>query len=190
MEITPSWDVYVCLHAVVLIAQGREREAERRLAAAVRDLGATPRVFAVLAYLAAKAGDLERARLLDAQAKKDRERYARCYYLPLVWGSLAGLRPPHDQLGRAVTGNLDIQAVAPKEESETLRLRRRAEERLARGELDAAYGDIARVVSKYPADGFARRIQARCLDALGEAQAAADDRKLLPFILPPEALKE
>jgi Flp pilus assembly protein TadD len=184
----PRNEWYHALGALVLLAQNGERAAAERLIAGLRIHPRGPHLLPLLAYLAALHGDLERARALEAEARKSFAIYARCFLaLEPTWRAAAFARPPHDVLGRALVLEQDLAAVVPAEPSRSLVTRRRGEEQLQRGEIDAALALAERALWDDPADGSARLLKARCCIALGYRDAALHELEFVETLAPNRA---
>jgi hypothetical protein len=138
----------------------------------------------LLAYIAAKHGDLERARALAERARRDREETVKCYLSDEEW-RVAALAPgPLGAFGKALMLELDLEALAPKEAPDQLKWRRRGEERLKRGEVELALADAERALAEDPADGSARLLRAQCLIDLDQIAAVGHDLDVCERLAP------
>ncbi len=169
-------EYYHALHALILLGDGRVREGADRIVRGLRYAPRGPHLLPLLAYLAARHGDVERARALEALAREAQRRSARCWLaMDPCWRAAARAKPPYDVVGKALAMELDFASIFPAVPARTLALRRRGEERFARGEHELALADADRALGDDPADGYARLLRARCFLALGHLDAARAD---------------
>jgi serine/threonine protein kinase/Flp pilus assembly protein TadD len=184
-------DTYVdALEAMILLARGERRHAAERIVAGLRTYKRSPPVISLTAYLAAKAGDLDRARALAVLAREVREEHAKAFLaLDPCWRAAARAPGVGAEVARAITDDIDAASLAPAELAPSVVFRRRGEERFARGEVEGALADAARALAEDPLDGSAWLLHGRCLATLGQGEAA---RASLAFIdvLAPERVED
>jgi serine/threonine protein kinase/Flp pilus assembly protein TadD len=186
----PGAAEYDALAALFLLARGDEHSARERLIAGVRKNPRSPHLFPLLAYLAARRGDQERARALVGQARLRYEENARCYLdLDPVTRSLAQAPPPRDVLGRAFVLEEDLTSLAAARRSQGSLLRERGTRLLARGDHEGALALARRALADDPTDGGARLLRGRCLRHFGFEEAATADLELVPALSPGQSVE-
>jgi len=175
----------VCVHAMTFAARGRMRSAADKVIAGLRGTRRSPHLVSLLVYFAARVGDLERARALDEQARRERKAHERAFLgLSPYWTAMTHAEGEAGTIARSITGELDIDAVAPKTPAASVLQRKRAEERFAKGEVEGAFADTGQAIADDPLDGAARLLNARCFIALGHPDAAAHTLELVDVLSP------
>jgi len=187
-EMSPRDSWYVSLVAVCLFALGREKEGADKLVIAARGFPRLPHVGALLAWHAARKGDLARARGLALRTAAERVELAGVNIaLRPAWRALVKGPPAVATLGRAIMLEDRWEALVPTATPRALALRRRGEERFAKGELEGALSDAERALGDDPADGAARLLRARCFMAFEQPDAAKSDLGVADRLSPDRA---
>jgi len=179
---------YHALMVMIYLAKGEERDAGERILRGLRYHARGPHLLPLAALHAARMGDRERAHALLARAREEQAAYAKCYLAQVpTWRAAKLAKKPFDIVGRAYCMEVDLDSVLPKEAPRALVLRRRGEERYARGEYELAISDAERALGDDPADGNARLLRGRCFVQLGHVDQGRADLRHVGRLAPNRA---
>lgn len=184
----PQTPYYDALASLFLLARGEEQVAAERLLAGLGKSSSTPQILALAAYLAARRGDAERARLIVERGRAELHSRARCYLdVEPVERSLTRAEGQRGELGKAFLFELDLDRVAPPRPARAVELRARARRALASGAAALALAEARRALADDATDGEARLLHGLALARLGYGAAARADLTLVAPLAPDHA---